>query len=343
MKWWPGELSAGDLIRVALGSIYHYGIFVSEDEVIQFGPPPINLQTLNIDSISVCTTTAEEFSCGTIIEVAQLDRLEKRKRRSPADTVAYARSKLGQTGYDILRNNCEHFAYDCVFGKGYCSQTEDARKRWRDRPILNVYIAPIPDSLPDFHISCNARVDELRHTKNASLKKAKTYDWAVLIYALTRSFNCDPEKLHFKKNLFGKWSCENYYFSLSHTDDTVAVAVSNGPVGIDLENEEDFLRKYDGRLDAMAKRICNDTDYTASEDFLPLWLKKESYFKAYGHGRFSPQKIEPDPEKTILFRMRSLPQLYASVCGEKIDAIRFFLFENGTARFIGEDIEKGGS
>ena len=41
MKWLPGECRPGDMIRVRLGSIYHYGIFVSEDEIVQFGPPPV--------------------------------------------------------------------------------------------------------------------------------------------------------------------------------------------------------------------------------------------------------------------------------------------------------------
>jgi hypothetical protein len=34
MKWQLTQPVAGDMIRVKLGSIYHYGVFVSEDEVI---------------------------------------------------------------------------------------------------------------------------------------------------------------------------------------------------------------------------------------------------------------------------------------------------------------------
>ena len=37
MKWQLTQPVAGDMIRVKLGSIYHYGVFVSEEEVIQFG------------------------------------------------------------------------------------------------------------------------------------------------------------------------------------------------------------------------------------------------------------------------------------------------------------------
>ncbi len=40
MRWEPTACQAGDMVRIRLGSVYHYGIFVSEDEVIQFGLPP---------------------------------------------------------------------------------------------------------------------------------------------------------------------------------------------------------------------------------------------------------------------------------------------------------------
>ena len=35
---------------------------------------------------------------------------------SPAETVARARSRLGQRGYNLLLNNCEHFAIWCKTG-----------------------------------------------------------------------------------------------------------------------------------------------------------------------------------------------------------------------------------
>ena len=37
------------------------------------------------------------------------------RRRGPDETVRLAMSRVGETGYDILRNNCEHFANACAF------------------------------------------------------------------------------------------------------------------------------------------------------------------------------------------------------------------------------------
>ena len=40
MKWSLISPTPGDMIRVKTGSLYHYGVYVSDDEVIQFGLAP---------------------------------------------------------------------------------------------------------------------------------------------------------------------------------------------------------------------------------------------------------------------------------------------------------------
>ena len=32
MKWEPKECQAGDIVRIKLGGVYHFGIFVSEEK-----------------------------------------------------------------------------------------------------------------------------------------------------------------------------------------------------------------------------------------------------------------------------------------------------------------------
>ena len=70
MKWAPNDCKSGDMIRIRLGSIYHYGIFVSEDEVIQFGYPPLPEFKDKNQSITVDAVNIDEFSSGKIVEVA---------------------------------------------------------------------------------------------------------------------------------------------------------------------------------------------------------------------------------------------------------------------------------
>ena len=39
MVWWQTECKFGDMIRVSFGNFYHYGIFVSEAEVVACHQP----------------------------------------------------------------------------------------------------------------------------------------------------------------------------------------------------------------------------------------------------------------------------------------------------------------
>lgn len=127
MRWLPEEPHSGDMIRVRSGSIYHYGIFVSDSEVIQFGLAPAARPTLKDSEIEVIATDVDTFLGGEFLEVAVFDRKEKKKNRTPDETVAFARARMGERGYHILYNNCEHFAYECVTGKHYSEQVDGVR------------------------------------------------------------------------------------------------------------------------------------------------------------------------------------------------------------------------
>lgn len=127
MKWSIREARPGDMIRVRIGSIYHYGVFASEQEVIQFGLPPSLRQGVPEDQVEVLATDINTFRCGAFPEAADLSFSERRHRRPPAEAVETARSRIGEKGYHLLYNNCEHFAWECVMGKKYSSQVEDVR------------------------------------------------------------------------------------------------------------------------------------------------------------------------------------------------------------------------
>ena len=133
MEWVGDTPVYGDMIRVKVKFYYHYGIFVDEDTVVQFGLPD-NGDT-NPDEIEVLTTGIGEFSRGEFVEKAKLDFAEKRRRRNAEQTVRLALSRLGERGYNILNNNCEHFATECVFGER-SSFLDDVRKKLRRK--LNI-------------------------------------------------------------------------------------------------------------------------------------------------------------------------------------------------------------
>lgn len=139
MKWRPGVGRRGAIIRIQVGSIYHYGIFVDEAEVIQFGPAPVGgflpAAQLRVEAVDIDT-----FACGRIVEIETPNGRERRRRFSAEKTVERARSRIGEGGYNLLHNNCEHFVYDCAYGEKRCTQEQEARRQWYSRPILDVYV-----------------------------------------------------------------------------------------------------------------------------------------------------------------------------------------------------------
>lgn len=131
MKWWPQKCVRGDMVRVNIGGLFHYGVYVSDDEVIQFGYPPRERRHTG-DDIRVVSTSIDEFAGGSIIERAQFSLIERLKRVPPKKTVERARSRIGEGNYNLLHNNCEHFAYECVLGVHKSEQEDAARRQWRD-------------------------------------------------------------------------------------------------------------------------------------------------------------------------------------------------------------------
>lgn len=211
MKWTAKQPATGDMIRVRLGNIYHYGVYASRGEVIQFGLAPCARPHLKDSEIEVCASDLDTFLCGGQVEVAEPEQ-GKDSVRSPEQVVSYARQSLGRRGYHLLKNNCEHFAYECVTGKPYCSQTADVRALFRSLPIVDVYVAAIP---PD-----------------AALTRSSQ---ALLEYALERTFGLRAEQLTCQESTPGCWTSEKCSFSIAHCQDAMAVAVSRASVGVHIE------------------------------------------------------------------------------------------------------------
>lgn len=116
MKWSLKEPKTGDIIRVSIGrNIHHYGIYVSDDEVIQYGLR--NDALTKKEDVFVRKTAITEFLGGEFLEVCCFSLFERIIKNSKNKTIKKARLRLGEAKYDILNNNCEHFVNECVFNK----------------------------------------------------------------------------------------------------------------------------------------------------------------------------------------------------------------------------------
>jgi hypothetical protein len=102
-------MARGDHIYVVRPLRYtHHGIDCGDGTVIHFTGEP---GTRKSDAC-IARTSVEEFLAGGERKVREYGI-----RDDPDQTVARAESKLGETGYHLVFNNCEHFATWCCTGR----------------------------------------------------------------------------------------------------------------------------------------------------------------------------------------------------------------------------------
>ena len=323
MKWTYEQPKKGDIVRVCFGNFYHYGIYVSDSEVIQFGLSPTHNAGKKESDIKVLSSSIDTFIEDGFLEVAQLDGKEQKQRKSVDETVNEARSRIGEGGYHLLYNNCEHFASSCVFGKASCSAIDEVRKLIRSLPIINVYTACIPSKKISEKLYPKERDEEVRNCTNEEVAKEKYYVWKLLEYALERTFGKKMKKLVFAKTYCGKWVCEGYEFSLSHSHGVVAVAVSRKPVGVDIELDHQMK-------EGIEKKILSDVEFAEFEGvdkdkkndyLLTKWTQKESVFKTMNLTSYSIKDVKTESVKTFKIQ-EGERDYYLSVTTPYLDNIK---------------------
>lgn len=119
---------SSDIIRIKVkNDIYHYGIYISDDEVIAYGKASDIFKTEK-ENVKVISTNIKEFLDGHFLETAEYTFIEKCKKNKPDKIINLAKSRLGEAKYDILNNNCEHFVNECVFNKHVSLQVDKIKK-----------------------------------------------------------------------------------------------------------------------------------------------------------------------------------------------------------------------
>lgn len=108
----------GDHVYVKRLGYTHHGVEVDDGEVIHFTGTPGNKRGAQIRR-----TTLADFT-GTRGKL----RYRRYGQQLPADVaVERAESKLGQSGYSLFSNNCEHFATWCVYDRNKSAQVNGAK------------------------------------------------------------------------------------------------------------------------------------------------------------------------------------------------------------------------
>ena len=200
-----------------------------------------------------------------------------------------------------------------------------------DEKILRVYVAGISDADISDPLVPPEREREVRAVRSQSLMREKYLAWKLLERAVKETFNMDISDACITKQESGMWTSPYFYFSLSHSRDALAVAVSAHPVGVDIE------RIVQPRSSAFVDRVLSDSE-RARYDSLPgkeqalylteCWTRKESDFKRRGLTAFVPKNYAPDQREVLTrsFEIRTETYVLSVVskiaeCAELIEEI----------------------
>lgn len=121
--WELKNPSFGDQIRVNRGLYYHHGIYESDERVYHF--TALDGIETSAETARVVCTPLKEFLKGGNVEVRKYTAEELKRKKSAEDIIDYAKAHLGEGGYNLISNNCEHFSNRCAFGVSNSHQVEN--------------------------------------------------------------------------------------------------------------------------------------------------------------------------------------------------------------------------
>jgi hypothetical protein len=118
------NLKEGDVVFAQRMMYRHYGIYAGKKKVIHYAKKesPVRPET------AIEETSLGEFSKGDPVYVIEFPK-KVGFQYTPRETVRRAKSLIGRTDYNLVCNNCEHFAYWCKTGKHESSQVKDVCER----------------------------------------------------------------------------------------------------------------------------------------------------------------------------------------------------------------------
>ena len=158
----------------------------------------------------------------------------------------------------------------------------------------DIFVMKIND-LEDVPIKDEKRAEYIEKATDPRTRAERRAAWQLLAIALKASRGIDLSEIEIIREECGRWTSPSVFFSLSHTQGAVAVALADLPVGIDIEE----IKERD--ITALSRRAlteCEREELEAlpAEDrltrFYEIWCKKEAYFKTLGADAFVPNKVE---------------------------------------------------
>lgn len=151
-----------------------------------------------------------------------------------------------------------------------------------EKQNIRVFVTKFPLGVSSYYLPPTRR-EEIDNCKDENVRQRKYYAFKLLELALNVVYSKLMRDVKFEKNSSGKWTCDVCEFSISHCNDIIAVAVSDKPVGVDVELID--YSRFDKRLQ---QRIFGKNEQNAAWQMSQeqraqyanrLWTAKEAIFK----------------------------------------------------------------
>ena len=145
------------------------------------------------------------------------------------------------------------------------------------------------------------RLEKIKKSSNNLFKKEQLGSNLLLNDILENYFFMDTTKVEYIYNEYGKPYIKdsNLYFSLSHSNGVIALAVSKEEIGLDIELIKDVK-------DNLALKVMNEAEYNIYKGlskndkisyFYEVWTSKEAYVKKLGSAlTLNPSNINIDSD-----------------------------------------------
>lgn len=111
----PGSILFVDNYLTVL-EYQHYGVYIGNGKVIHFAP--LEGQDISFENGIIHEAELEVFLKGRALQIEK----NVKNAFSEQEIIQRARSRLGEKGYNLITNNCEHFARWCVTGESISYQ-----------------------------------------------------------------------------------------------------------------------------------------------------------------------------------------------------------------------------
>lgn len=165
---------------------------------------------------------------------------------------------------------------------------------------INIFAAKLPLEETSIYLPPTRR-EEIDACADEKVRNQKYYAFKLLELAISVVYGKRMRDCNFVKDKYGKWSCDICEFSISHSNDIVVVALSDMPVGVDVELID--IARFDSRLQqrifstkeqALAMQMSAEQ---RAEYANKLWTVKEAIFKRQAGKVFVANQVETENEK----------------------------------------------